>query len=83
MKRSVSSGRSTAAVAALLLIRALRSLRKGGQSSSAVPEAFAAYAWATITQYMSSGGFIVRAAVIYFAQKSRCEIVQIADFKFF
>jgi RNA polymerase sigma-70 factor (ECF subfamily) len=83
MKRSVSSGRSTAAVAALLLIRALRSLRKGGQSSSAVPEAFAAYAWATITRYMSSGGFIVRAAVIYFAQKSRCEFVQIADSKFF
>jgi len=52
------------AVAALLLIRAIRSLWNGGQSSSAVPEAFAAYAWATITQYMSSGWFYVAALLL-------------------
>ncbi len=48
-------------VAALLLIRAFQSLRNSGQSSQAVPEAFAAYAWTMITLYMSSGGFYVAA----------------------
>ena len=52
------------AVAALLMIRAFRSLRNGGQSSSVVPEAFAAYAWATITQYMSSGWLYITALLL-------------------
>ena len=49
------------AVVAVLLIRAFWTLRSSGQPSSAVLEAFAAFAWATITQYMSSGGFYVAA----------------------
>ena len=52
------------AVAALLMIRAFRSLLNGGQSSSVVPEAFAAYAWATITQYMSSGWLYITALLL-------------------
>ena len=52
------------AVAAVLLIRALRSLGKGERASSAVLESFAAYAWTTITQYMSSGGFYIAALLL-------------------
>ena len=52
------------AVAALLLMRAVRSLKSGGQSASAVPHAFAAYAWTTITLYMSSGGFYIAALLL-------------------
>ena len=43
------------AVAAFLLICAFRSLGKARRSSSAVLETFAAYAWAEVTLYMSSG----------------------------
>ena len=52
------------AVAAVLLIQAIRSLTSGGQSASAVLETFAAYAWATITLYMSSGGFYIAALLL-------------------
>ena len=54
------------AVMAFLLIRGLRSLRSGEGASSAVLEAFAAYAWATITQYMSSGMFYYAALLLAF-----------------
>ena len=52
------------ALAAVLLIRAFRSLRKGGQSTPLVLQAFAAYAWTTITLYMSSGGFYIAALLL-------------------
>lgn len=51
-------------VLTVLIIRALRSLRSGEQSPSAVPEAFVAYAWASITQYMSSGWFYIAALLL-------------------
>ncbi|MBQ8075900.1 MAG: hypothetical protein IJ237_07940 [Oscillospiraceae bacterium] len=51
-------------VAAVLLIRAFQTLRSSGQPSSAVLEAFAAFAWASITQYMSSGWFYIAALVL-------------------
>lgn len=52
-------------VAALLLIRAF--LRLAGRipgASSAVPEVFSFYAWATITLYMSSGAFYTAALLL-------------------
>jgi len=52
------------AVAAVLLVRALRSLVGGGRARSAVPEAFAAYAWTVVTLYMSSGGFYIAALLL-------------------
>ena len=52
------------AVDALLLLRAVQSLRKGSRSPSPVSEAFAANAWATITMYMSSGGFYAAAMLL-------------------
>lgn len=52
------------AVAAVLLVRALRSLVGGGRARSAVPEAFAAYAWTVVTLYMSSGGFYYAAMLL-------------------
>ena len=52
------------AVAAVFLIRAVRSLGNGERSSSAVLHAFAAYAWTTITQYMSSGWFYITALML-------------------
>lgn len=54
------------AVAAVLLIRALQSLGKGKRVPSAVLEAFAAYAWITVTQYMSSGMFYYAALLLAF-----------------
>lgn len=52
------------AAAALLLVRAFRSLRSVGRFSPAVLEAFAAYAWTTITLYMSSGGLYIAALLL-------------------
>ena len=52
------------AVMAVLLIRGLRSLRSGEGASPAVLDAFAAYAWTTITQYMSSGWFYITALML-------------------
>ena len=52
------------AMLAVLMIRALRSLRSGEQSTSAVPHAFAAYAWTSITMYMSSGWFYITALLL-------------------
>ena len=52
------------AVAAILLIRALRSLGKAERASSAVLATFAAYAWTTVTQYMSSGWFYITALLL-------------------
>ena len=52
------------AVMAILLIRALRSLGKAERASSAVLATFAAYAWTTVTQYMSSGWFYIAALLL-------------------
>ena len=52
------------AVMAILLIRALRSLGKAERASSAVLATFAAYAWTTVTQYMSSGWFYIAALLM-------------------
>ena len=52
------------AVAALLLIRAVRSLTGGGQSASTVLETFAAFAWISITLYMSSGWLYIAALLL-------------------
>ncbi len=51
------------AVAALLLIRAFMTLVRGG-AKAAVPCVFAAFAWATITMYMSSGVFYIAAMLM-------------------
>ena len=52
------------AVMTILLIRALRSLGKAERASSAVLATFAAYAWTTVTQYMSSGWFYIAALLL-------------------